>query len=402
MSTLVVSLPPGSPTASTEWAYAFSVDGQALSDHGRAPAALLPLPRGAAAEIVALVPLQALAWQQVELPKGIAPGSPRLRTVLDGLLEERLLDDTEAVHLALQRGARAGDSAWVAVCDRAWLRDALQVLEAAERTVTRIVPEFAPDAGPALVALGAPDDPWIVAATGTGVIALPLTPAAAALLPTLPEDAPRLAEPAVAALAEHLLGQPWTLQQPAQRWLQAARTPWDLAQFEFASSSRARAFKKIATGWGELLRSPAWRPARWAAATLVAINLAGLNAWSWKVQAGLEDRRTAIRGVLRETFPQVRVVVDAPVQMEREVAVLRQQTGTPSARDLDALLAALATVLPPGRTPTSFDYAGGQLRAGGLSLSTEELRMVSSQLRNLGYTANVEGAALVVAAEDIR
>jgi general secretion pathway protein L len=221
-------------------------------------------------------------------------------------------------------------------------------------------------------------------------------------LPLMPEGAPRLAEPAVAALAEQLLGQPWMLQQEAQRWLQSARTRWDLAQFEFSNSSRARAFKKIATSWDDLLRNPVWRPARWAAVLLVAVNLVGLNAWAWKEQASLDDKREAVRAILRETFPQVRVIVDAPVQMEREVASLRQQTGTASPRDLDALLAALAASVPAGRAPSALEYANGQLRASGLSLSTEEVRLVSGQLRALGYSATSEGPVLVVAAEDVR
>jgi general secretion pathway protein L len=250
--------------------------------------------------------------------------------------------------------------------------------------------------------LGEPDHATIVAATGEGVLALPLTQSALPLLPLMPEGAPRLAEPAVAALAEQLLGQPWMLQQEAQRWLQSARTRWDLAQFEFSNSSRARAFKKIATSWNDLLRNPVWRPARWAAVLLVAVNLVGLNAWAWKERASLDDKREAVRAILRETFPQVRVIVDAPVQMEREVASLRQQTGTASPRDLDALLAALAASVPAGRAPSALEYANGQLRASGLSLSTEEVRMVSGQLRALGYSATSEGPVLVVAAEDVR
>jgi len=402
MSSLLVPLPLAAPSGSTEWAYAVTPDGHALGDHGLAPAALLPLPRGAGAEVVAIVPVQALAWHRVELPKGIAPGTPRLRAALEGLLEEQLLDDTEAVHLALQPGARAGEPSWVAVCDRAWLRTALQALETAGRTVTRIVPEFAPEGPPTLSALGEPEQGLLVAGSDAGVLVLPLTQAAVPLLPSLPEDTPRLAEPAVAALAEQLVAQPWTLQQAPQRWLQAARTRWDLAQFEFASSSRARALKKFATAWTELLRSPAWRPARWAVAVLVVANLVGLNAWAWKERASLDDKRETVRRVLRETFPQVKVIVDAPVQMEREVAALRQQTGTASPRDLDALLAALASAVPAGRTPTGLDFANGQLRASGLSLSADELRTVAAQLRTLGYAASADGPVLVVSAEDVR
>jgi general secretion pathway protein L len=402
MSTLVVPLPLAAPTGTTEWAYALTNDGQSLADQGTAPAALLPQPRGAGAEVVALIPVQALAWHRVELPKGMAPGTPRMRAALEGLLEEQLLDDTDAVHLAVEPGAHAGGPAWVAVCDRAWLREAVQALEAANRTVTRIVPEFAPEGGLSLVALGEPEQPLVVASSSEGVLALPLAPSALPLLPPLPEDAPRYAEPAVAAVAEQVIPQPWTLQQAPQRWLLSARSRWDLAQFEFASSSRARAMKKIATGWAELLRSPTWRPARWGVAVLVAANVVGLNAWAWKERAGMERKREAVRQTLRDTFPQVRVVVDAPVQMEREVAALRQQTGTASARDLDALLAALASALPAGRAPTGLEYANGQLRANGLSLSTDEVRTVSTQLRALGYGATSDGSALVVAAEDVR
>jgi general secretion pathway protein L len=400
MSSLIVTLPLEPATSATEWAYALTEDGRTLADQGRSPAALLPLPRGAGAEVVAVVPVQALAWHRVALPKGMAPGSPRMRAALEGLLEEQLLDDTEAVHLALAPGARAGETAWVAACDRQWLRQAMQLLEAAGRPATRIVPEFAPEGALALVVIGDAEQPVAVASSEDGVLVLPLTAAALPLLPALPEEGPRLAEPAVAAVAEQILDAKVALQQAPQRWLQSARTRWDLAQFDLASSSRARAMKKLATGWGEVLRGAPWRPARWAVAVLVAANLVGLNAWAWKERAALDDKRQAVRAALTETFPQVKVVLDAPVQMEREVATLRQQTGVASARDLDALLAALASALPADRTPTALDYAPGELRAGGLALSPDELRSVATRLKTVGYTVAAQGAVLVVAPED--
>lgn len=402
MSLLLVSLPLEPATSATEWAFAVSPDGRTLGDHGRAPAALLPQPRGPGAQVVAVVPVQALAWHRIELPKGIAPGMPRLRAALEGVLEELLLDDTDAVHLALEPGARGGERAWVAVCDRAWLRQCLQLLEAAGRGAGRIVPEFAPEGTPSLVVLGDAAQPVVVASRPEGVLVLPLTAASLPLLPGLPEDAPVLAEPAVAGAAEQALQRRVALQQAPQRWLQSARTRWDLAQFDFASSPRARALKKLAGGWGDLLRAPAWRPARWAALLLVAANLAGLHAWAWKERASLADKREAVRQTLRDTFPEVRVIVDAPVQMERQVAALRQQTGVPSARDLDALLVALATVLPPGRTPAALDYGGGELRARGLALSPDELRIVAAQLRPLGYIGTGDREVLAVTAEDAR
>ena len=402
MSTLIVVLPLEPATSSTEWAYALSPDGHALGDQGKAPAALLPLPRGAGAEVVALVPVQALAWHRVALPKGMAGGSPRLRAALEGLLEEQLLDEPDTLHLALQPGAKPGEPAWVAICDRAWLRNALQLLEAADRPASRIVPEFAPEGELSLVVLGDAEQPLAVASSADGVLALPLTAAALPLLPALAEDTPRLAEPAVAGLAEQLLQHKLALQQGPQRWLQSARTRWDLGQFEFASSSRTRVLKKLATGWGDVLRGPSWRPARWAALVLVAANLLGINAWAWRERADLESKRATVQRILTDTFPGVRVVVDAPVQMEREVAALRQATGTASVRDLDALLNALATALPAGRTPAALEYNAGTLRAAGLALSREDARSVVERLRPLGYAGNMEGDVLVLVAEDAR
>jgi general secretion pathway protein L len=402
MSSLLVLLPPGPATMATEWAYAVTPDGRTLASHGDAPAALLPAPTGAGAETIAVVPVQAVAWQKVDLPKGMAAGSPRLRAALEGLLEERVLDEPEALHLALQPGAQASGAVWVAICDRAWLRGALQVLEAAGRPVSRIVPEFAPEGEAGVYALGDPDQPLLVASTSEGVIALPLSAAALPLLPALAEDAPRFAEPAVAALAESVLQHKVTLQQAPQRWVQAAQTRWDLAQFEFASSGRARAFKKLAGGWADLLRAPQWRPARWGAAVLVLAQLAGLNAWAWKERASLDAKRESVRGLLTKTFPNVKVVIDAPVQMEREVTALRQQTGAASGRDLEALLGALAAALPPGRTPAALEFNGAELRVTGLGLAAGDLPGMAGTLKGLGYVATQQGDTLVLAAEDVK
>lgn len=402
MSSLIVTLPLEPATSATEWRFALSADGRTVAEEGSAPAALLPLPRGAGAEVVALVPVQALAWHRVELPKGVVPGAPRLRAALEGLLEEQLLDDPEAVHLALQPGAAGGSAAWVGVCGRAWLRDALHVLETAGRPVARVVPEFAPEGDLALAVIGDAAQPLAVATSAEGVLALPLAAASLPLLPPLPEEAPVVAEPAVAAAAEQLLQRKVVLQQAPQRWIAASRTRWDLAQFEFARSARARALKRVASGWAEVLRAPAWRPARWAAALLVAVQLVGLNTWAWKERATLEDKRAQVRTLLTQTFPQVRVVVDAPVQMEREVAALRQQTGTASPRDLDALLAALGAALPEGKRPTALQYTPGALRASGLALSPDDLRAVATRLKGLGHAVAQEGEVLVVTAEDIR
>ena len=396
MSSLIFLLPHAPVGSATEFPYLVTPDGRSVGAHASAPAALLPRPSGAGGEVIAIVPAAALSWHQVELPKGVSAASPRLRSVLEGLLEDRLLDEPETLHFAVQPQAKAGAPVWVAVCERQWLRDAVHALEAVERPISRIVPEFTPEEPPALYAIGEPQQATLVLTGSDGVLALPLAAHALSLLPPLPADVRRLAEPAVAALADQLLQHPVELQQATERWLQAAQSGWDLAQAEFASSNRARAAKRLAALWGDVLRAPQWRPARWGAALLVAANLLGLNAWAWKERSGLEAKRDAVRRVLVTTFPQVKVVVDAPLQMEREVALLRQSAGATSARDLEAMLGALATVAPPQQPLTAIEYTGGELRAKGLAVTPPEAATLAESLRSRGYTAEPRGGALVV------
>jgi general secretion pathway protein L len=399
MSALIVVLPPHAANAATEFAYVVSNDGASVTRAGTAQAAVLPAPAHAGGEVVALVPVTMLSWHRIELPKGVTPRSPRLRAVLEGLLEDRLLDEPETLHFALQPAARAEEPVWVATCDRDWLRGAIQLLEGAGRPVSRIVPEFAPQEPPALYAMGDPDDARLVAVTGEGVTALPLSATALSLLPSLPEDTACVAEPAVAQLAEQLLQHTPILQQSVERWVRAAHSDWDLAQFDFSSSGRARAFKRFATLWSDVIAAPEWRPARWGAAVLVVANLVGLNAWAWRERSAIETKREAMQRTLTQTFPNVKVVVDAPVQMEREIAALRQSTGATSGRDLEAMLGSLAVAAPPQRAITGIDYSNGELRARGLGLGPDEQRNLAAALKSRGYKATQNGDILVVTQE---
>jgi general secretion pathway protein L len=399
MSALIVVLPPHAASSATEFTYVVTNDGASVARYGAAQASVLPVPARAGSEVVAVVPVTKLSWHRVELPKGVTPRSPRLRAVLEGLLEDRLLDEPETLHFALQPGARAETPVWVATCEREWLQGALQLLEGAGRPVSRIVPEFAPHEPPALYAMGDPEHALLVAASGDGVAALPLASAAIALLPSLPEDTACIAEPAVAQLAEQILQHRPILQQAAERWVRAAQSDWDLAQFELSSSGRARAYKRFATLWSDVLAAPEWRPARWGAVLLVALNVVGLNAWAWRERAAIDARRETMQRTLTQTFPSVKVVVDAPAQMEREIAALRQATGETSGRDLEAMLAALALALPPQRAMTGIDYANGELRARGLGLGQDEMRNVSAAMKARGYNASASGDVLVVTQE---
>src|SRR6218665_814474 len=414
MSPLILFLPPGRPGPATEYSYTLTADGHHATGHASAPAALLPEPARPGAGVGGGGPgLRGGAGQQ----------TPRLRSALEGLLEDRVLDDVGQLHFAIEPGAQVGQALWVAVCDRDWLRENLQALEAAGRRgargggresgkaggaagrrVARVVPEFAPgptaSAGPELCALGTPEDAYLVLSgqgADRGVAVLPLSRMALALAQTgsAADQTPVLrAEPAVAALAERTLGQSAGLYTASQRALDAARSHWDLAQFDLASSGSWRAMRKAGSTLSAWLYAPRWRAARWGAGLLALTQLAGLNVWAWHERQTLAAKQAAVHAVLTQTFAQVQVVANAPVQMENELARLRQAAGSVSASDLEPMLAAADAALPAGRLPTAIEYSPGALRLRGLALVPDEASALSGRLQAAGYQASVDDGNL--------
>jgi general secretion pathway protein L len=411
MTTLIVTLPLSAPETGTEYDYVLTPDGKTITRVGRVAASLLPALPKAGDEVAAVVPARALSWHRVELPKGVIDkgllnrtGQPaRLRAVLEGLLEEQLLDDPASLHFALAPQARDGEAVWVAVCDRSWLRAALHALELARHPVSRIVPEFAPETDApqqtsTLFVTQGLESPQLVAPGAQGVAVLPLGAAAVSLL-AWPESSPVVAEPAVSALAEQLFKRQVSLLPEAQRWLRSAQSAWNLAQFDFASSSRTRHLRKLSQAWVSFARAPQWRAARWATWLLLASQVIGLNAWAWREKAALEGKRTAIRNTLLSTFPDVPVVLDAPLQMEREVNALRQTTGAVSGRDLEAILGAVSLAVPAGQALTAIDFVSGEARLKGMQLNPAQADSLVTQLKAHGYTARFEGEQLFVQQE---
>lgn len=382
------------------------------------PLSLIPLDLGA--ETVAVVPARALSWHRVQLPtstlsRGLLTerNAPRLRAVLEGLLEDQLLDDPTQLHFALQPDARDDTPVWVAVCHRQWLQDALNALQQAGHTPQRVVPEWAPDITP-LARDDAPPAPrWVtgdadaaqlVWADPQGVHTWPL------ILPhgdavdmqnhrqgLVPADAELLAEPAVAQLAEQLLHRSARVVTPAERLREAAQTDWDLAQFDLAR--RNPWLVRLAVALDTVWNAPLWRPARWAALGIVVVQLLGLNAYAWRAQAQLAQQSNAIRNTLSTTFPDITVVVDAPLQMERALDALRQSSGTASPRDLEAMLSAWGSAnvqTHVDTAPAAIEFVAGELRLTGASYSPEQLAALDSALQAQGYASAREGDALVL------
>lgn len=406
MSSLIVTLPASLPTANTPCSTVWTEDGTTAKRQLDAPLNLLP--QTPDAEVVVVVPTAQLSWHRVDFPKGTLErgffqegNAPRLRAVIDGLLEDRLLDEPVQLHFAIQPQPLADAPNWVAACDRAWLHAWVAALEQTGRPVARIVPELtpAPNESPdtiRLTAMGTTERPQLVCCGPQGVVVVPLGHTGVALLPPSADSNPVLAEPAVAAIAEQYFSGRVSLQTTAQRAMAAAQSGWDLAQFDLLRTRGTRTRKQLAQIGGDLLQSPRWRPARWAAVAIVVVNLVGLQVWAWKEQAALAAKRTTVREILTITFPDVRVVVDPPLQMARSLADLQRQSGAAASGDLETMLGQFQALAPEFATPNAIEFIAGELRLKLADPAAPTMAGAISRLQAQGYTVSLDGDSLVL------
>jgi general secretion pathway protein L len=398
MSKLIVSLPYPSlaGNGNTSYPYVLSNDAQNRGKSG--VASLSELPKADATILV--VPARALSWHQVDLPK--VPKA-RLRAALDGLLEERLLDDTSAMALALSPEAQTGKavaSAWVAACDKAWLTSAVQAIDAAGCRITQVVPEFWPQNEAQIVVSGTPEEAWITRADVQGVMTVPLragdtSGVLGALVANFSAETPILAEPAVVALAEQILPHKIALRQHSEGLLQSATSMWELAQFEQSLNGDSQGVKSVIRQWQAFWQSPAWRPTRWGLAALLLANIVGLNVWAWQQKTSLNAKRTQINNLLTQSFPNVKVVVDAPQQMGRELIALRQSTGANTAQNFESMLSAFSganlTSAGASITPNAIEYVANGVNLKGIKLAGNDLTAAQAKLKTMGYTLTQTG-----------
>ncbi len=338
-----------------------SVDGRMVLEHGSCAPALLPRDE----DCVWVMPPSAVSWHRVILPK-LAPS--RLRAALDGLLEEQLLSDPAELHLALAPGGQPGQTVWVAACRKAWLQTWLQTLESAQRPVNRIVAAQWPAQDPVHWVHEQDGQPWALSVGVTGVSCLPLdsfvrlptqlTPELGGQAPGSETDGARyLAEPAWVAQAEHVLDRRVNLCARPEWLLRCTQADGNLAQFDLSLSNSVRRSQRLRRWLREGRSAPQWRAARWGLGALLVVQLLGLNLWAWQDRQAIKAKEQMLGSILQSRFPEVSLVLDAPVQMQRELDRLRSASGALSQRDLETQLAALALATQEPLPITSIDYS---------------------------------------------
>lgn len=422
--------PDGMPEASASageegsgvsFGYVLTQDGRSVDSEGECVAALLPR----ATTVVAVVPDTDVSFHALVLPK--APAN-RLQAALVGMMEEHLLTEAEDTHLALAPHAAAGQHTWIAACDRRWLNHCLQALESAGRPVDRVVPLSTPlrpprpepeeddpsGARPSVISefgsavqihlhpapgsLPGDTDPHVLVtvADTQGVAVWPAHGAQARngltnWLSGWGDPVQITAHPAVAGEVQRWTDRPVTVLGDAQRLLRAVTSEWQLRQFDLAPRHRGLAI--VRDGWRRFL-APDWRPVRWGLVSLVVLHLIGLNLWAWHERRQLQQVRLAQTRVLQDTHPQVRAVLDAPVQMQRENETLRARAGRAGDTDLETAMAAAASAWPEGLAIQALQY-----NAGVLTLRTPTDAEAPRQ--NLRDTLNKAGWQVEGSGQDI-
>lgn len=400
MSLLAIQIPArarpparaaGDAVPATEFDYVLSANGRAVTGTGRATPSRLPK----ADSVVAVLADADVAWHLVTMPK--APTS-RLRAALGGILEDALLDDDELLHLALPPRYSAGQAVWVAVVHKPWLSATLAMLEGSGLVVERVLPPWAPD--------GRARGHFSLDGSADGALRLALLRAegavtlrtagtlARALLPATSVTVRWTATPSAAEAAERWLGQPVAVYTDAERALKSARSDWNLRQFDLAPRHRGlRAVRNI----GRRFMSPEWRPVRWGVAAFAALQFVGLNVAAWQAQSQVDARKTAMGKLLQSSHPGVKLVYDAPVQMQRETDRLRAAAGRPGDGDLEVLLGAAAAAWPDGQGPVqTLRFESGRLILAAPGWGEPQLAQFRDRLKPAGLQVELAEGRVTV------
>jgi general secretion pathway protein L len=153
-------------------------------------------------------------------------------------------------------------------------------------------------------------------------------------------------------------------------------------------------------GLGSVLSAPAWAPVRWGLALLLLANLIGLNAWSYQQTADLKNMRTQMNQLLTQTFPNVKVVVDAPLQMQREMANLRKAQGQLSERDFESIYGRFSSVTDISAAPDAIEYFANEVQIRGSAVAPAQLDALLPRLQYAGLQVKSEAQALIVTQRD--
>jgi general secretion pathway protein L len=93
----------------------------------------------------------------------------------------------------------------------------------------------------------------------------------------------------------------------------------------------------------------------------------------------------------------VRAILDAPVQMQKQLDLLRASAGSVGEQDLEALLAAAAMAWPADRPPTeALAFEPGRLTVSAQGWAPNQIDNFRTQLRSEGWQLDASEGKLTI------
>lgn len=308
-----------------------------LPRQGAAPIDELALLVAEAKQIVLL-----LAASDVTLLRLTTPplSADRLKAALPALVEDRLLCDP--VECALAASSETDGQRTIAVADRAWLNHLTERLYRMGARRIAVVPFqlCLPHQPGAVSALVDREGAYIELSVRTGErngVGLLLAPDAGAQEIM---QAIRLIEPQ-APVVLHVEAE-WIgeCRQFADSNMTVVEEPWA----RWVAGAEASGVDLMDASGMRSNRVIDWKPWRWPlalAASVVLVNVLGVQIDWWRMRSEEQDLRLAMVQSFKVAFPQEKAIVDPVAQMQQKLVIARNRAGQLANDDFLALSAAL-------------------------------------------------------------
>jgi len=394
--TFVIRLPLERPTVASEYGCAKleGADGRWAS---RAePCSIVELGARTDRDAVVLIPAEALSWHCVDLPDYMHKLEARMRLIMESLLEQKVLEDAASLHIALQADWRSQSRVWVCVCNKDWLLAHMQLLSTARMRIQRIVPELVPATDDTLIVqvLDEPDGEavWFCSKDGGvwgggGLNELPSLEVIKKWNSHGMQDICVESEPSLLEQAKAVFGPDVNARSLPGLWSRSVASSWDLAQFELARYTRKRFGSQKDTRLSQAMA--------WGIGLVVMMQVLCVNIWSWRTQAHWKQQQVQISSLVREVFPQIRVILDPVKQMEKEVDQLALNHHKGVRNGFYTLLAALTSAA--SNSPLTMDkleFKDGRLHIEGWDAAQWDGWL--EQLDRQEWQWHVEGPVLII------
>ncbi|MGH8728375.1 MAG: type II secretion system protein GspL [Burkholderiales bacterium] len=330
-------------------------------------------------ETILIAPATRVLLTEAKLPKG---NRQQLRQALPFAVEDKITADPETIHVAMG-AARADGVTPLAVIDKQWLRSVLDALAEAQITPRRmevetLVPAIEPDTW---TVVWSGHEGFVRTGRASGLaLAGNQSPPLELRLALREENAPR-----------EIVVRPERELPDVARWASelgvavVAGRHWDFSEARNETLNLLQG--EFGRGNGGIAKL---KPVFILAGVIVALQFA-LTIYDWATLRMEAKRLTgAIEKTFRDTFPETKTIVDAPLQMERNVAALRRSSGQVESSDFFPLLAAASRSLNTTGSLRAIQYEQQKLK---LDVKLPESQAAEALLRAMqrsGIRASLE------------